>query len=133
RSGRSTSCTGFPDKSIPLLPGCCRRSDRIRCTLLRIKLRCFILCLLCVFLVLASLDSVPDPPALRHDNTTFKSFSPGETVCSFGVQLLPSNPLRGCSHLGFRFLAFSTAHEPRLSGDSIFLTQYASDTSPPVV
>jgi len=87
--------------------------------------------LLCAFLVAGSLDSVPDPPAIRPHSTDLKFFNAREAAsdaqqhfhCGFATDVV-------CAPV--RFVALAFEQMPRETTPSVVLSRFASDPSPPL-
>jgi len=94
------------------------------------KTQPYLLWILGAILALASVDTIPDPPAVNPHTVSVVS-----QLCDSGA----SRPEQRFNHGRFCFssqlhatrIAFSSASEPSLPRDSIVLTGQAADTSPP--
>jgi hypothetical protein len=91
----------------------------------------YLLWILGAVLALASVDTIPDPPAVNPHTVNAVS-----RLCDFGggapEQLLNRGWFCFSSHLHATRIAFISASEPTLPRDWIVLTGQAADTSPPV-
>jgi len=85
-------------------------------------------------LIVASVDTVPDPPAVNSHTVSVVSLvhKAGGAVCerrlNRGGSCTPSH-----SHLQTSWIACTSGHEPSLPSDRIIVTGYAADPSPPVL
>jgi len=86
-------------------------------------------------MVMASLDAVPDPPAVNpHTTVVNLAARLCDVPCAFCERRLNSDCFRTSSHhLQIRWIAFISACEPNLPGDWIALTGQAADPSPPIL
>jgi hypothetical protein len=82
---------------------------------------------LCLLLVIASLDAIPDPPAVKPH---FNAFCLRLCLATCYEQRLHRSPL---GSLRLRLRAFTNGHKPTRPCDWIVLTGLAADPSPPVV
>jgi len=82
-------------------------------------------------MVIASLDAVPDPPAVNPHTVNVAS-RPCEARGGLCEPRLNSDRPRTSSHLQLGWIAFTAASEP-LPSDWIVLTGQAADPSPPVL
>jgi hypothetical protein len=84
-----------------------------------------------VAMVIASVDAIPDPPAVNPHTVTVVS-----RLCEWGggayEQHLSCDWSSFSSHLRTRWVALTSVSEPSLSRDWIVLTGQAADTSPPL-
>ena len=87
--------------------------------------------LLCALLVIGSLDTIPDPPAVNPHTANLKASCPRVCVVNLYEQRLHRG-LSGASHLLIPLLPFTNDHKPRRLRDWIVLTGQAADPSPPV-
>jgi len=87
--------------------------------------------LLCAFLVAGSLDSVPDPPAIRPHSTDLKFFNAREAA-SDAQQHFNCGIASVVSCAPVRFIAPASEQMPRESTPSVVLSRFASDPSPPL-
>ena len=82
-------------------------------------------------IAIASVDAIPDPPAVKSHTVNVASL-----LCEArgGVCERHLNCDWSCtsSHLQTRWIALASTQEPSRPGDWIVLTEYASDPSPPV-
>lgn len=87
---------------------------------------------LSVFMVAATIDAVPDPPAVAPHTVDVKDSCLREFVGDFHKQPLTAN--LGCdSNAAIHPVAWANATEPKRSSDWITLAGYAADSSPPVL
>jgi hypothetical protein len=81
-------------------------------------------------LVIASVDTIPDPPAVNPHTVSIISI-----LCEAGGAIYKQN--LDCdwsclsSHLQARWIALTLAFEPSLPSDWIVMTGQAADSSPP--
>ena len=90
-----------------------------------------IIWVLVLLLVIASLDTVPDPPAVNPSTVSVACL-----LCEAGrdVHEYRLNSDLSLSLLfQIRWIAFTSAYEPNLPKDRIILTGFATDPSPPAV
>jgi hypothetical protein len=87
---------------------------------------------LTVFMVVAIVDAVPDPPAVTPHTVDLKVSCPREFVGDFHNQALTGD-LACNSHAPLHRLGLVDAPEPKRSSDWIKLAGYAADSSPPVL
>lgn len=83
------------------------------------------------FMVMASLDALPDPPAVNA-HTVNVAFRPCEARGGLCEPRLNCDRSRTSSHLQLRWIASAAACEP-LPSDWIVLTGQAADPSPPAL
>jgi hypothetical protein len=82
-------------------------------------------------LAIASVDTIPDPPAVNPHTVNVASRL-GEARGGVGERRLNSD--WSCSsHLQIRWTAFTSACDPNLRGDRIALAGFAADPSPPAL
>jgi hypothetical protein len=83
-------------------------------------------------MVIASVDAVPDPPAVSRHTV---SVACGLSEARGGVCERRLNCDWSCtsSHLQIRWIAFTSAYEPNLPSGWIALTGFAADPSPPTL
>ena len=94
------------------------------------KTHSYLLWILGVVLALASVDTIPDPPAVNpHTVSVVSQFS--DSGASGSEQRLNNGWFCFSSQLHAARIAFTSASEPSLPRDSIVLTGQAADTSPP--
>src|SRR5271170_3218912 len=86
---------------------------------------------LCAFLVIGSLDSIPDPPAVSQHDAKFKCPSARELAGNSAQPRLDSNLPGASSHLRIRFSVSTSDPNPSRSDNWIVLTLSAADPSPP--
>lgn len=96
------------------------------------KLQSSIIWVLAVFMVIALVDAIPDPPAVNpHTVSVASRISEARGgVCERRLQCDWS---RASSHLKMLRLAVTWDYEPNLPSDWIVLTGYAADPSPPLI
>lgn len=84
-----------------------------------------------LLLAIASVDTVPDPPAVNP-----RAVGVAYILCDFCGEL-HERRLNSDSAVSLllqvRWIAFTSAHEPNLPTDRIILTGFATDPSPPPV
>ena len=85
---------------------------------------------LCAFLVIASLDSIPDPPATRPPSGESKALCLREFP-TVAAQHAWKAALPVCCHVPVRFVAIAHQFEARKPSPGLVLSRYASDPSPP--
>lgn len=95
------------------------------------KSRACIIWVLGPLLAIASLDTVPDPPALNPRAVTVASLQ-GEVRFDVRERRFNSDSSIS-SRLQVRWIAFTASYEPNLPKDRIVLTGFATDPSPPAV
>jgi len=93
--------------------------------------RSYIIWLFGLLLVIASVDSLPDPPALSATTDSGVPFLRGAGTEIHGCRLNLDLPIS--SFFQVRWIAFTSAYEPNLSKDPTVLTGLAADASPPTV
>ena len=82
-----------------------------------------------VLLAIASVDTVPDPPAVNPHIISVASRL-GEPRGGLYERLLKFD--RSCaSHHHVRWIGLTSTYEPKLPADRIALTRFAADPSPP--
>jgi hypothetical protein len=96
---------------------------------MRSKVR--IIWVLGALLAIASVDTVPDPPAVnpRTVNAASRLCEARGGVC----ERRTNSDWPCCSQLQIRWIAFTSAYEPNLPGDQIALAGFAADPSPPAL
>jgi hypothetical protein len=87
---------------------------------------------LSVLMVAASLDTVPDPPAVAPHTVGLKISCLRAFVGDFREQPLTGD-LTSNSHAPIHGLSPADATEPKRSSDWITLAGYAADSSPPAL
>jgi hypothetical protein len=92
---------------------------------------CFTVWVLGALLVISSLDTRPDPPAVNPHAVNTKSSCLRESTCGFQLDRL--NCAASCSSpdLPIRWVAVPRAYEPKSAPDRIALSGHAADPSPP--
>ena len=89
---------------------------------------------LCALLMIASLDAIPDPPAI--DQHAIRVASPQVCKGPSSAVERPLNCIWNCPFLHpfrVRWIALTFSYEPRLPSDWIVLTGQAADPSPPTM
>jgi hypothetical protein len=89
-----------------------------------------IVCLLAALLVVASVDTIPDPPAVHSPNTVASAI---RVARGTGAWRLSAVALFTPCNFRLRWIAFVSANQPMLASDWMVLTGYASDSSPPAL
>jgi hypothetical protein len=94
------------------------------------KSKAFIIWVLGALMVTASVDAVPDPPAVNPHTVevAFRLCEAPGGLCEGRSSCAWSS---ASSHFQIRWIAFTSACEPNLPGDWIVLTGQAADPSPP--
>ena len=82
--------------------------------------------------LIVSLDTVPDPPAVNPHTIEIKTSCPSECLNSF-QPALGSNPSGASPDFRIQFISFVRASKPVRPSDSIVLTGQAADPSPPIL
>lgn len=95
------------------------------------KSRSGIIWVLGLLLAIASVDTVPDPPAVNPRTTSVASLL-SEVHGDVHERWLNAG-LSIHSLLQVRWIAFTASYEPNLPKDRIVLTGFATDPSPPAV
>jgi hypothetical protein len=93
------------------------------------KSKSYIVWVVGALLLIASVDTVPDPPAVNpHSVSVFSRLcETPDGACEYRL-----NCDWSCSsHLQVRWTAFMSVYEPNLPSDRIALTGFATDSSPP--
>ncbi len=95
------------------------------------KLKSCIIWVLGALMVIASVDAIPDPPAVNSHTVNVASLlcKARGAVCE---RRLNCDWSRSSSHLQTRWISFTSTDEPNRPSDWIVLTGYAADPSPPV-
>ncbi len=83
-------------------------------------------------MLIVSLDSVPDPPAVNPHTIEIKTSCPSECVNSF-QPALGGDPSGASPDFSIQFISFTRAAKPARPIDSIVLTGQAADPSPPAL
>ena len=80
---------------------------------------------------IASVDTIPDPPAVNPPTLSVASRLSESRggVCERRL----TTDWSGTSHLQVRWMAFASVYEPNLPNDWIAITGFASDPSPPAL
>jgi len=84
-------------------------------------------------LLIASLDAVPDPPAVTPHSTEVKAFRLTECPENLCFQTLSIFCSNACADHAPRFIAFAREPNPNRPSDWIVLTGQAADPSPPAL
>jgi c-di-AMP phosphodiesterase-like protein len=95
------------------------------------KSRLFTIWALCLLLAIASVDTLPDPPAVSP-----RTFSGISFLSAAGADLRErqlNSDLSISSFHQVRWIAFTSTYEPNPFRDLIVLTGLAADPSPPAV
>ena len=87
--------------------------------------------LLCGLLVIGSLDSLADPPAVNPHAVNLKAPCLRDSIGTVYELCWDSNPLGASSRLRIRFLAVTNDRKPSRPSGWIVVTGQASDPSPP--
>jgi hypothetical protein len=95
------------------------------------KLRSSIVWVLGLLLAIASVDTVPDPPAVNPRGVDV-AYILGD-VCGNAHERWLNSDSSVSLLLQVRWIAFTSAYEPNLPTDRIVLTGFATDPSPPSV
>jgi hypothetical protein len=88
---------------------------------------------LCVFLVAASVDAVPDPPAVTPHTVDVKVSCLRDFVGSFREGLLTGDLACQSPHAPTHRVSCANDTEPKRSNDWNALAVYAADSSPPLL
>jgi hypothetical protein len=91
----------------------------------------YLLWILGAVLAVASVDTIPDPPAVNPHSVNVSSRLHDHAGAAF-EQRLNCGWFCFSSHLHATRIAFTSASEPSLPRDWIVLSGQAADTSPPV-
>ena len=84
-------------------------------------------------LLVVSVDTIPDPPAVNPHTSEVKAPSLTECPGSFGLQTLNTVCSGAFSDYSPLFIVFARDCKPKRPGEWIVLTGLASDSSPPAV
>src|SRR6266404_933986 len=84
-------------------------------------------------LVAASIDAVPDPPAVTSHTVNVKAPCLREFVGAFGEQRLTSDSACISPHAPIHLVSLPDATKPKRSSDWIALAGHAADPSPPIL
>ena len=93
----------------------------------------YLVLILSGLMVAASIDAVPDPPAVRSDTANVKAPCLREVVVAFDEQRLTSDSAGISSHVPIHLVSLPDATKPKRSSDWIALAGHAADPSPPVL
>jgi hypothetical protein len=88
---------------------------------------------LCVFLVIASVDAIPDPPAVAPHSVDVKVSCLRDFAGSFREEPLTGDLASTSQHSPIHRLSPAIENEPKRSNDWIALAGYAADSSPPTL
>jgi len=88
---------------------------------------------LCVFLVIASVDAIPDPPAVAPHSVDVKVSCLRDFAGSFREEPLTGDLTSNSHHSPIHRLSPATENAPKRSNDWIALAAYAADSSPPTL
>jgi hypothetical protein len=88
---------------------------------------------LSVLMVAATVDDIPDPPAVPPHTVTVKASCQREFVGSFREQGLTCASACISPHVPIHRVGLADANEPKRSSNWIRLTAFATDPSPPVL
>jgi hypothetical protein len=88
---------------------------------------------LSVLIVAASIDAVPDPPAVPPHTVNVKASCVRGFVSGFREYRLPCDLAGISSHVPIDRVSTADRTKPKRSNDWITLTAYAADSSPPVL
>lgn len=89
--------------------------------------------LLCVFLVIASVDAIPDPPAVAPHSVDVKVSCLRDFAGSFREEPLTGDLASNLQHSPIHRPTPVDEAEPMRSSDWIALAGYAADSSPPAL
>jgi hypothetical protein len=93
----------------------------------------YVVVVLSVLMVAASIDAVPDPPAVTPHAVDVKAPCLRELVGGFREQRLTCDSAGISPHVPVHRVSLADAPKPMRSSDSITLTGYAADSSPPIL
>jgi hypothetical protein len=96
------------------------------------KFRTFTVRLLCALVVLASLDNLPDPPAVNPHPTGASVLSGGNHVASFFDQNKPGGPVHAPPLAPVYWFDFAKTFGAYALTNCAPLVRQASDSSPPL-
>jgi len=96
------------------------------------KLISCIIWALAVLLVIVTLDTIPDPPAVSPDSATLKAACAQELPGSVLEQRLVCAALSASSHRSSRSISLHSEQKPTRPSDWVVLTGQAADPSPPI-
>jgi hypothetical protein len=93
------------------------------------KSKSYIVWVVGALLVIASVDTIPDPPAVNPHavSVATRLCKTRGGACEYRLRCDWSYS----SHLQVRWTAFTSVYEPNLPSDRIALTGFAADPSPP--
>ena len=89
--------------------------------------------LLCVFLLIASVDAIPDPPAVAPHSVDVKAACLRDFSGSFREEPLTGDLTSNSHHSPIHRLSPAIETEPKRTSDWIALAGYAADSSPPTL
>lgn len=84
-------------------------------------------------LMAASIDGIPDPPAVTPHAVNVKAPCPREFVGGCGEQRLTCDSVCISAHVPIHRVSLADAPKPMRSSDWITSAGYAADSSPPVL
>lgn len=97
------------------------------------KLLVYIALVLGPLLVAASLDAIPDPPAVNPHAVEVRTSTLCQFQPAFDEQRFQCGAFFVFPHHAFRRIDFAGATEPIRSGDDVALLRSAGDPSPPAL
>jgi len=89
-----------------------------------------IVCLLLALMVVVSVDTIPDPPAVHSPNTVASAIRVARGI---GARRMGAVAWFTSCNFRLRWIAFVSTNRPILASDWMVLTGYASDSSPPAL
>ncbi len=89
--------------------------------------------IVCALMVAASVDAVPDPPAVTPHSVSVKDTCPLDFVGDFRVQRVTARSACISPQVPIHRVTLADGANPKRSSDPIILTGYAADPSPPVL
>jgi|SRR5579871_1387355 len=93
----------------------------------------YLVLVVCALVLAATLDAVPDPPAVAPHAVSAKASCLSEFVGAFREQRLTSDSAWTLPYAPLHGGSLADAARPKRSGDWIALAAYAGDPSPPVI
>jgi hypothetical protein len=93
----------------------------------------YMVLVLSVLMVAASIDAVPDPPAVTPHTVNVKASCLREFVGGFREQRLVCESACISPHVPIHRVSLADATKPKRSSDWITLAGHAADPSPPVL
>ena len=97
------------------------------------KLRSCIVWVLGALLGIASLDTIPDPPALHPHSTALAASQSSMAPCPIEQRLRCAWSCPATQSAQVRWITFTSLSEPRLPKNEIALAGHAADPSPPML